>query len=97
MIARDENLEREIVTSRRALMHVMIGHVGHREALTVLGGHAVIEVTRDVPALPPDDTTHDGDLGVTPELLGGDPKLSERMHELGYETARPPRPHGTQA
>ena len=92
MIGRDENLEIEIVTSRRALIDVIIGLVDHREALTVLGGHAVIEVTRDVPALPPDDTTHDGDLGVTPELLGGDPKLSERMHELGYETARPERP-----
>ena len=45
-----------------------------------------------MPALPPDDTTQDRDLGVTPELLGEDPKLSERMHELGYETARPERP-----
>ena len=61
MIGRDENLEIEIVTSRRALIDVIIGLVDHREALTVLGGHAVIEVTRDVPALPPDDTTHDGD------------------------------------
>ncbi len=92
MIGRDENLEIEIVTSRRALIDVIIGLADHREALTVLGGHAVIEVTRDVPALPPEDTTRDGDLGVTPELLGDDPTLSERMCELGYETARPERP-----
>lgn len=58
----------------------------------MLGGHAVIEVTQDLPALPPDDTTRDGDLGVTPELLSDDPKLTARMTELGYEAARPDRP-----
>ncbi|WP_460945907.1 hypothetical protein [Okibacterium endophyticum] len=57
-----------------------------------MGGHAVIEVTQGVPALPPDDTTRDGDLGVTPELLNDNPKLSDRMKELGYEAARPERP-----
>lgn len=35
------NLEIEIVTSRRALIDVIIGLADHREALTVLGGHAV--------------------------------------------------------
>lgn len=92
MIGRDNNLEIEVVTSRRALIDVIIGLAEHREALTVLGAHAVIEMTRNVPALPPVDSTHDGDLGVTPELLSDDPKLAERMRDLGYETARPERP-----
>lgn len=86
------DLEIEIVTSRRALINVIMGLADHREALTVLGGHAVIEVTQGTPALPPDDTTRDGDLGVNPELLSDDPKLDERMTELGYEAARPERP-----
>lgn len=85
-------LEPEIITSRRALIDVIVGLSDHRDALTVLGGHAVIEVTQHVPALPPDDTTRDGDLGVIPQLLGADPVLEERMKELGYETARAERP-----
>ncbi|MDR1188326.1 MAG: hypothetical protein LBK95_12880 [Bifidobacteriaceae bacterium] len=92
MSGRPDDLEIEVVTSRRALIDVLIGLAEHREALTVLGGHAVIEVTQGIPALPPEDTTHDGDLGVTPELLGADPKLGERMAALGYETVRPERP-----
>jgi hypothetical protein len=86
------DLEIEVVTSRRALIDVIIGLADHREALTVLGGHAVIEVTQGVPAQPPDDVTRDGDLGVPPELLSDDPKLTARMTELGYEAARPERP-----
>lgn len=84
--------EPELVTSRRALIDVIIGLADHRDALTVLGGHAVIEVTQNIPALPPDDTTRDGDLGVIPRLLGDDPVLEERMKELGYEMVRPERP-----
>ena len=86
------DLDVEIITSRRALIDLIVGLADHREALTVLGGHAVIEVTQGIPELPPDDTTRDGDLGVTPQLLGDDPNLSARMTELGYETARPERP-----
>lgn len=87
-----DDLEIEIVTSRRALIDVITGLADQREALTVLGGHAVIEVTQGIRALPPDDTTRDGDLGVIPQLLSDDPNLSARMTELGYEAARPERP-----
>src|SRR5699024_9195562 len=52
----------------------------------------VIEVTQGVPALPPDDTTRDGDLGVIPQLLSDAPNLGARMTELGYEAVRPERP-----
>lgn len=80
------------VVSRRALIDVILGLHEHREALTVLGGHAVIEVTWHLDALPVPDTTQDGDLGVTPQLLGESPLLIEKMHELGFETARTDRP-----
>lgn len=87
------DLEIEVITSRRALINVIIGLSEHREALTVLGGHAVIEVTQALGSvMPPDDVTRDGDLGVIPELLGAEPRLAERMRELGFETARPDRP-----
>lgn len=87
-----DHLEIETITSRRALIDVITGLADQREALTVLGGHAVIEVSQGIPALPPEDTTRDGDLGVTPQLLSDDPNLSARMTELGYEAARPERP-----
>jgi hypothetical protein len=87
-----DGLEIEIVTSRRALIDVIIGLADQSEALTVLGGHAVIEVTQGISELPPDDTTRDGDLGVIPQLLGDAPRLDARMTELGYETARSDRP-----
>lgn len=78
--------------SRRALINVILGLQEHREALTVLGGHAVIEMTWHLKTLPVPDTTQDGDLGVTPQLLAGSPRLAEKMIELGYETARTERP-----
>ncbi|MEE6286288.1 hypothetical protein V2J52_01320 [Georgenia sp. MJ173] len=87
-----DDLEIEIITSRRALIDVITGLADQREALTVLGGHAVIEATHGIAELPPDDTTRDGDLGVTPQLLSDVPNLSARMTELGYEAARPERP-----
>lgn len=92
MSGNSRDLEIEVITSRRALIDVITGLADHREALTVLGGHAVIEVTQGLPAAPPDDTTRDGDLGVIPQLLADDPQLTVRMQELGYETARPERP-----
>lgn len=85
-------LEPEIVSSRRALIEVIIGLAEHGEALTVLGGHAVMEVTQHVPSLPPPDTTRDGDLGIFPQVLSSDPRISARMAELGYEEATPDRP-----
>jgi hypothetical protein len=87
-----DDLEIEIITSRRALIDVITGLADQHEALTVLGGHAVIEVTQGIPELPPEDTTRDGDLGVIPQLLSDVPNLSVRMAELGYEAARPERP-----
>ncbi|GAA4513743.1 hypothetical protein [Brevibacterium yomogidense] len=89
-----DDLEIEIITSRRALIDVLTGFADQIEALTVLGGHAVIEVTQGVPGLPPEDTTRDGDLGVIPQLLSESPNLSMRMTELGYEAANPSSPCG---
>lgn len=80
------------VLSRRALIDVIVGLSEHREALTVLGGHAVIEMTWHLDALPVPDTTQDGDLGVAPQLLADSPLLFEKMTELGFEAARTDRP-----
>lgn len=86
------DLEPEIVTSRQVLIDVIIGLADHGEALTVIGGHAVMEVTRKIPSLPPPDTTRDADLGVFPQLLSSEPQITARMTELGYEEASAARP-----
>jgi hypothetical protein len=82
----------DIVRSRRALIDVLNALSEQKEALTVLGAHAVIEVTQNVPNLPPDDSTRDGDLGVAPALLSNEPLLTDALTALGYEPAHPDRP-----
>lgn len=64
-----QGMEIKVVTSRRALIDVVMGLADHREALAVLGGHAVIEVAQGLPSALPDDTTRDGVLGVFPNSL----------------------------
>jgi len=78
--------------SRSVLIDVILGLQEHREALAGLGGHAVIEMTWHLNTLPVPDTTQDGDLGVTPQLLAESPLLFEKMIELGYEASRSDRP-----
>lgn len=81
-----------VVRSRRLLIDVITALADHRDALTVLGAHAVIEVTQGLADVPPDDSTRDGDLGVTPSLLLPFPKLAEVMESLGFEQEYKDRP-----
>ncbi|MGO4255970.1 hypothetical protein [Marmoricola sp. RAF53] len=62
----------------------------HAESLTLVGAHAVLLRTMDldVPRMP----TGDGDLGVTPGLVGDQPSIDDLLVAAGYEhrtTARP--------
>lgn len=62
----------------------------HAESLTLVGAHAVLLRTMelDVPRMP----TGDGDLGVTPGLVGDVPSIETLLADAGYEhrtTARP--------
>lgn len=82
----------DVVTSRRLLIDVIDALSEHREALTVLGAHAVIEMTQGLPDVPPDDSTRDGDLGVTPSMLLPLPRLAEVMESLGFEQEYRDRP-----
>ncbi|MFY9714172.1 MAG: hypothetical protein WAK00_11920 [Microbacterium sp.] len=82
----------EIVRSRRLLIDVITALSEHHEALTVLGAHGVIEMTQGVPDVPPDDSTRDGDLGVTPSLLMPLPRLGKVMESLGFEQEYGDRP-----
>jgi hypothetical protein len=82
----------EVIRSRRALIDVIGALSEHTDALTVLGAHAVIEMTQGIPGTPPDDSTRDGDLGVTPYLLLPTPFLAQVMTDLGYERAYVQRP-----
>ena len=80
----------EIEWSRRAIINV-VGVLGaHVDSLTLVGAHAILLRTSDldVPRMP----TGDGDLGVTPGLVGDLPSIEALLIAAGYEhrtTARP--------
>jgi hypothetical protein len=80
----------EIEWSRRAIINVVNVLAVHAESLTLVGAHAVLLRTTDldVPQMP----TGDGDLGVTPGLVGDVPSIEVLLAGTGYEhrtTARP--------
>lgn len=80
----------EIEWSRRAIINVVEVLRAHAESLTLVGAHAVLLRTMnlDVPRMP----TGDGDLGVTPGLVGDLPSIEALLADAGYEhrtTARP--------
>lgn len=80
----------EMEWSRRAIINVVAVLAAHVESLTLVGAHAVLLRTMDldVPRMP----TGDGDLGVTPGLVGDLPSIENVLAEAGYEhrtTARP--------
>lgn len=80
----------EIEWSRRAIINVVGVLETHAESLTLVGAHAVLLRTLDldVPRMP----TGDGDLGVTPGLVGDLPSIESLLVQAGYEhrtTARP--------
>ena len=76
--------------SRRAIINVVGVLAAHADSLTLVGAHAVLLRTMDldVPRMP----TGDGDLGVTPGLVGDLPSIETLLTDTGYEhrtTARP--------
>jgi hypothetical protein len=80
----------EIEWSRRAIINVVEVLQVHSQSLTLVGAHAVLLRTMDldVPRMP----TGDGDLGVTPDLVGDLPSIEALLADAGYEhrtTARP--------
>ena len=80
----------EIEWSRRAIINVVEVLATHAASLTLVGAHAVLLRTMelDVPRMP----TGDGDLGVTPGLVGDLPSIETLLVVAGYEhrtTARP--------
>lgn len=80
----------EVEWSRRAIINVVGVLTAHADSLTLIGAHAVLLRTADldVPMAP----TGDGDLGVTPGLVGDLPSIETLLVDAGYEhrtTARP--------
>lgn len=80
----------EMEWSRRAIINVVDVLAVHAESLTLVGAHAVLlrMMDLDVPLMP----TGDGDLGVTPGLVGDLPSIESLLAGAGYEhrtTARP--------
>lgn len=80
----------EIEWSRRAIINVVDVLAVHAESLTLVGAHAVLlrTVDLDVPRMP----TGDGDLGVTPGLVGDLPSIEGLLSDAVMSTARPRAP-----
>lgn len=81
----------EIEWSRRAIINVIATLSAHSASSTLVGAHAGLLRTaglNGVPMMP----TGDGDLGVTPGLVGDVPSIESLLTDAGYEhrtTARP--------
>lgn len=76
--------------SRRAIINVVGVLAAHADSLTLVGAHAVLLRTMDLDV--PQMATSDGDLGVTPGLVGDLPSIQWLLKGAGYEhrtTARP--------
>lgn len=73
----------EVEWSRRAIVNVVGVLTAHADSLTLIGAHAVLLRTADldVPMAP----TGDGDLGVTPGLVGDLPSIDTLLHDASYE------------
>ena len=80
----------EVEWSRRAIINVVGVLTAHAESLTLIGAHAVLLRTADldVPMAP----TGDGDLGITPGLVGDVPSIDTLLHDAGYEHRTAARP-----
>ncbi len=76
--------------SRRAIINVIDVLAAHAESLTLIGAHAILLRTADLDV--PLAQTGDGDLGVTPGLVGDLPSIEALLVAASYEhrtTARP--------
>lgn len=80
----------EIEWSRRAIINVVGVLAVHAESLTLVGAHAVLLRTMDLDA--PSMPTGDGDLGVTPGLVGDGPSIETLLADAGYEHRTMARP-----
>ncbi|UFS58452.1 hypothetical protein [Subtercola endophyticus] len=82
----------ELVQSRKLLLEVLTAFEGQKEALTVIGAHAVFERVKHMTGDLAMDSTRDADVAVLPQLVTAVPQVGEVMASLGLELASPSRP-----
>lgn len=71
-----------LVSSRVSLCRSLDALSAHRDALTIIGAHAVHEQTKHLEL--ESTTTSDGDLAMTPALVGDDPTIESSMRSAGF-------------
>ena len=77
------------VAARRTLLDAMGALSAHRDALVVIGAHAVyLRVPEDDLAVAP--MTTDADIGLNPELLATAPLLADDMEKAGFKLSAQP-------
>lgn len=79
------------VVSRATALSVIEGPLAkHRDALTLVGGQAVMLRTNDRFGLR--TSTSDADFAITPELVSSDPNIEQALRAAGFEPRNPDRP-----
>jgi hypothetical protein len=71
-----------LISSRAALCRALDALADQRDAITVIGSHAVHERTKSLRIS--STTTKDGDLSVTPSLVADTPLLIDAMRAAGF-------------
>lgn len=80
-----------LVGTRNTIIDTLELLAEHREAITLIGSHAVHERTSTLPGVD-STTTKDGDFAITPELVSDHPAIEETMRSAGFEPITPDRP-----
>lgn len=85
------SIQPSLVGTRNTIIDTLELLAAHREAITLIGSHAVHERTsalRDVDST----TTKDGDFAITPVLVADHPAIADAMGSAGFEPITGDRP-----
>ena len=85
------SIQPSLVSTRNTIIDTLELLAAHREAITLIGSHAVHERTSSLQGVD-STTTKDGDFAVTPELVSDHPAIEETMRSAGFEPITADRP-----
>lgn len=87
----DDSIHPSLVETRINLLSTLSLLGEHRDAITLIGSHAVHERTKTLAGVD-STTTKDGDLAITPELVSDNPSIESLMRSAGFELKASSRP-----
>ena len=85
------SIQPSLIGTRNTIIDTLELLAEHREALTLIGSHAVHERASSLQDVD-STTTKDGDFAITPALVSDRPSIEEAMRSAGFEPITPDRP-----